>query len=97
GNGTLGLNLNDNDSIADEAGNPLGGPGAGNGNATGEVYDINKNVAPVANNQSVTTAEDTPRPITLTGSDANGDALTFKVTSLPTHGTLYKGDSTAPG
>jgi fibronectin-binding autotransporter adhesin len=31
GTGTLGLNLVDDDSIVDAAGNPLGGPGAGNG------------------------------------------------------------------
>ena len=31
GSGTLGLTLNDNDSIVDENGVPLGGPGLGNG------------------------------------------------------------------
>jgi hypothetical protein len=40
GNGTLGLNLIDDDSIQDIAGNPLGGTGAGNGNFTGQAYDI---------------------------------------------------------
>ena len=48
------------------------------------------NTAPVANAQTVTTPEDTDVLITLTGSDANGDALTFKITSLPTNGTLYQ-------
>jgi hypothetical protein len=38
GDGTLGLNLVDNDTIVDAAANPLGGSGAGNGNFTGEVY-----------------------------------------------------------
>src|SRR5207253_609518 len=38
GSGTLGLNLVDDDSIADTAGNKLGGTGAGNGNFTGQVY-----------------------------------------------------------
>ena len=42
GNGTLGLNLVDDDSIADAAGNKLGGTGAGNGNLTGEVYTIDQ-------------------------------------------------------
>ena len=42
GNGTLGLNLVDNDSIRDGSTNPLGGPGAGNGNFTGQVYTIDK-------------------------------------------------------
>lgn len=40
-NGTLGLNLVDDDSIFDVAANPLGGAGAGNGNFTGEVYALN--------------------------------------------------------
>jgi hypothetical protein len=43
--GTLGLNLVDDDSIADAAGNRLGGTGAGNGNFTGQVYAID-HVAP---------------------------------------------------
>jgi len=42
GNGTLGLNLVDNDSIIDVASNPLGGSGSGNGNFTGQVYTVNK-------------------------------------------------------
>jgi Tol biopolymer transport system component len=40
GEGTFRLNLADNDTIFDSAGNPLGGPGAGNGDATGEVYSV---------------------------------------------------------
>lgn len=40
GTGTLGLNLVDDDSIRDLANNRLGGTGAGNGNSTGQVYDI---------------------------------------------------------
>ena len=42
GNGTLGLNLVDNDSIIDATGNPLGGTGAGNGSFTGQVYTVDK-------------------------------------------------------
>ena len=45
GNGTIGLNLVDNDSIADATGNRLGGAGNGNGNFTGQVYTIDKIVA----------------------------------------------------
>jgi hypothetical protein len=44
--------------------------------------------APVALWQSVTTAEDTPMAITLTGSDADGDVLTFSIVTPPTNGTL---------
>lgn len=46
GAGTLGLNLADNDSIVDVAGNRLGGTGAGNGNFTGEVYAIDPVACP---------------------------------------------------
>ncbi len=46
GNGTIRLNLADNDSILDSANNPLGGAGAGNGNFNaGEIYTIEK-IAP---------------------------------------------------
>lgn len=38
--GTLGLNIVDNDSIVDAANNRLGGTGNGNGNFTGEIYDV---------------------------------------------------------
>ena len=46
------------------------------------------NDAPVANNQNVTTLEDTQVAITLTGSDVDADAITFTVVALPTRGTL---------
>ena len=38
--------------------------------------------------QTVKTSEDTPVSITLTASDADGDALTFGVVDLPSHGDL---------
>jgi hypothetical protein len=45
GNGTLRLDVFDNDSITDAAGNPLGGIGAGNGDfISGETYIINKSI-----------------------------------------------------
>ncbi len=45
GDGTLRLDLVDDDSIKDAAGNPLGGTGAGNGNFNkGEEYTINKSI-----------------------------------------------------
>src|SRR5205823_4897796 len=46
------------------------------------------NAAPVANAQSVTTDEDTALGIILTGSDADGDALTFAIATQPAHGTV---------
>jgi hypothetical protein len=47
GNGTLRLNVVDNDTIRDAAGNKLGGTGAGNGNYTaGQTYTIVDKTAP---------------------------------------------------
>ncbi len=45
------------------------------------------NDAPMANSQSVSTDEDTAAAITLTGSDVEGDALTYIILP-PAHGTL---------
>jgi len=43
GDGSLRLDLIDNDSIVNASGSPLGGPGAGNGNfASSEAYTIDK-------------------------------------------------------
>jgi VCBS repeat-containing protein len=44
--------------------------------------------APVADDQSVTTDEDTPLGITLTASDADGDPLTYSIVSDPSNGSL---------
>jgi len=46
------------------------------------------NDAPVATARLLTTPEDTPLSITLSGSDADGDTLSFALASQPTHGTL---------
>src|SRR5207253_3766017 len=46
------------------------------------------NDAPVAYAQSVITAEDTAKAITLTASDVDGDALTYSIVSGPSHGSL---------
>jgi len=46
------------------------------------------NGAPVANDQTVTLNEDETAAITLTASDANGDALTYQVVTGASHGTL---------
>lgn len=51
------------------------------------------NHQPVADSQSVTLLRDTPTPVTLTGSDADGDPLTYNVATTPTHGSL---SGTAP-
>jgi autotransporter-associated beta strand protein len=51
------------------------------------------NTAPVANAQSVSTAEDTAKAITLAGTDAEGSTLTYTVVTQPASGTL---SGTAP-
>jgi hypothetical protein len=50
--------------------------------------DTPVNYAPVAHPQEVTTAQGTPKTISLTGQDANGDALTFSIVTSPIHGSL---------
>ncbi len=56
--------------------------------ASQNVLNIQYTMPPVANAQSVTTVEGTAKSITLTGSDADGDPLTYTIVSQPTNGTL---------
>ncbi len=46
------------------------------------------NHPPVAQNQSVTTDEDTPITIMLFATDADGDPLTYQIVASPGHGTV---------
>ena len=55
--------------------------------------DLNQNHAPVANNSSVITNEDTPISAPLSASDADGNALTYSIVSHPLNGSL---SGTAP-
>ena len=50
------------------------------------VSKVNK--PPLAEPLNVTTKEDTPISITLTGSDRDEDPLTYSVITEPTHGRL---------
>lgn len=50
------------------------------------VHPVND--PPIASPQSVETNEDTPKPITLTGSDVEGDVLSFVIVTWPAHGSL---------
>jgi len=52
------------------------------------------NRPPVADSQTVMTNEDTPVTITLTGSDPDGQPLTFTIVTPPVHGSL--GPLTSP-
>ncbi len=64
-----------------------------NNTVSAAITVTGSNSAPSAADQAVTTAEDTPVAITLTGADPEGDALTFTVLSAPAFGTL---SGTAP-
>jgi acetyl esterase/lipase len=46
------------------------------------------NHPPVAEPQNVTTDEDVAKAITLSGTDADGDTLTYSILSMPLHGTI---------
>jgi len=50
--------------------------------------DLASDQQPIALPQSVSLAEDASIPITLTGSDPDGDALTYSIFRPPAHGTL---------
>ncbi len=52
------------------------------------VDGLNANTAPVATAQSITLNEDTSKAITFTGTDEDGDTLTYTVTTQPSHGTI---------
>ena len=61
----------------------------GQGNAATSpawYFRTGPNSAPVTANQMVTVTGDTPTQLTLPASDPNGDALTFRIASSPTHG-----------
>ncbi len=61
----------------------------------GELYskETSSNNVPIGHNQTVSTNKDTSVSIQLTGSDADGDLLTYQVESNPQHGIL---SGTAP-
>ncbi len=61
--------------------------------ATVSIAVNSVNDTPVADSQSVSTEQGTPIALTLTGSDVDGDGLSFAVSSGPLHGSL---SGTAP-
>ncbi|GEP43499.1 Ig-like domain-containing protein [Brevifollis gellanilyticus] len=61
--------------------------------ATVEIHVAPRNDAPVALAQEVTTQEDTAVPFVITGTDIDGDVLTYAIVTQPAHGTL---SGTAP-
>src|SRR5690606_19092370 len=99
GAGTLGLNLVGDDTIRDSFDNPPGGAGAGNGNATGEVYTVDASVPTVV---SITPSGSTDVPSgatvswtmvfseDVTGVDAGDFTLVF---GFPLSGGMITGVS----
>ncbi len=52
------------------------------------VTRTGSNQPPTADNQSVTASEDSPKTITLSATDLDGDPLTYTVVTAPAHGTV---------
>ena len=52
------------------------------------IWEQPDNQPPEAEDQSVTTDEDTPKEVTLGATDADGDNLTYEVVDSPQHGSL---------
>ena len=81
GSATITLTLRDNGGTAN----------GGQDTSAPQSFSITLNPindAPVANDASITTNEDTVYNGTLTGSDADGDTLSFAKVTDPAHGTL---------
>lgn len=72
---------------------------ATSGGLTGDTGSFNTaNQTPVANAQTVSATEDQDVTITFSGSDADGDAITFQISTLPANGQLYQtSDGTTRG
>src|SRR6266542_3141297 len=81
GDGTIGLNLVDDDSIIDGVGNPLGGAGSGNANFTGQTYTIDKTVPTVSSisrvGPSPTNGSSVQFTVTFSGSVSGVDSTDF--------------------
>lgn len=82
---TPNANLNGPDSFTYEV---VDTSGVHSNVATASLTIIPVNDAPVANAGTATTNEDTPVGITLTGSDIDGDGLTYGLLALPAHGGI---------
>ncbi len=58
------------------------------GNRNGIVATFRYNTGPSADAQSVSATEDIAKAITLTGSDPDGNPITYAIATQPLHGTL---------
>lgn len=61
--------------------------------ATISITVLPTNTAPVAETQRLSTTEESAVAVNLVASDADGDELTYRVVSSPTHGTLTGADT----
>lgn len=79
GEGTIGLNLKDDDSIEDTAGNTLGGAGLTNGDFTGEIYETKAS-------QTITFSDPAGTyggVVTLSATASSSLAVTYSLVSGP--------------
>jgi hypothetical protein len=76
GHGNFGFKVNDGTIDSDETTVTV--------NVTSQPEDIE------ATAQTVTADEDIDKSITLAGTDIDGDALTYNITTLPANGTLFQ-------
>jgi hypothetical protein len=89
--GNLGEDYHFGFSVALDHATVLVGAPSGSSMDEGTAYAFAlapSNTAPLATSQSVTTSEDATVPIILSGSDPEGDPLTYTVLSAPLKGTL---------
>jgi len=87
---TPDLNFHGEDAFSFEACDPDGACGSATVTITVEAVDDH----PVADEQALTTPEDTAIAIEVTGSDADDDTLTYGIVSGPSHGTISGFDET---
>jgi hypothetical protein len=91
GDGTLRLGIGEDDTIIDAVGNPLGGPGIGNGNFEGETYTVNKNapvvVSSVRQDQNPTSADVVHFTVIFSEPVTGVDQADFLVTAFGISGT----------
>ncbi len=91
GDGTLRLGIGEDDTIIDAVGNPLGGPGIGNGNFEGETYTVNKNapvvVSSVRQDQNPTSADIVHFTVIFSEPVTGVDSADFLVTAFGLSGT----------
>jgi uncharacterized delta-60 repeat protein len=88
GDGTVTYTPNANFNGVDSFTYTISDGSGGADTATVSVAAAAVNDPPFANSQSVSTNEDTPKAITLTATEIDGDPLSYSIVVPPTNGTL---------